>query len=181
MPSLFPLCFPTELIRSQLFSCSGVKFPFSSPSTKPSPPPNPPALSPIKNHKHCSLHCWLLWHINKECFKRERSLLVANPHRSFTLFKQIHAGIVSVGGKNPIPSPQREDCNCMDYWDGDIPLSLYQHGYMVLKYNKEEVGLNLNSGWFSEGFKAKWSLLAPHLFIALALRWAWTHAEWNCF
>lgn len=27
----------------------------------------------------------------------------------------------------------------MDYWDGDILLSLYQQGYMVLKCNKREL------------------------------------------
>lgn len=43
---------------------------------------SPPLLLPHperhqkKNHKHCSPQRWLLWHINKERFKKEESLLV---------------------------------------------------------------------------------------------------------
>ncbi len=92
MPSLFPL-FPTELIRSQLFSCRGVKF-LSVPPQPPPPPPLPPAPSKITNTVLCSAdYCDTLI---KSDLKWRSHCYRVNPHRSFTLFKQIRRGIVSI-------------------------------------------------------------------------------------
>lgn len=151
MPSLFPL-FPTELIRSQLFSCSGVKF-LSVPLNL--PPPSPPAPSKITNTVFCSAdYCDILI---KNDLKGRSHCYPLNPHRSFTLFKQIHGGIVSV-------RPGRIQLLLHKGWiviawitgRGDILLSLYQQGYMVLKWNKRETWeWILNSSRFYKGFRVK--------------------------
>lgn len=153
MPSPFSF-FPTELIRSQLFSCSGVKF--LSVKFLPSPPPP----STIKNHKHSSLQCWLLWHINKELFKGEVFVTALIPIDLSPCFKIIRRrDCIYSAQHNLTPSPQRGDCNCVDYWNGDILLSAYQQGYMALKCKMRETWERiLNSNWFWKGFRVKWQL-----------------------
>lgn len=87
----FPL-FPTELIRSQLFSCIGVKFLSLHPSLLPRAP------SKITNTALCSAdYCDILI---KRDLKGRRHCNSVNPHRSFTLFKQIRQGLYPFGPTN---------------------------------------------------------------------------------
>jgi len=83
----FPL-FPTELIRFQLFSCSGVKF-----LSSPRPPPTAP--SGITNTVLCSADCCDI--LIKSHLKGRSHCHGVNPHRSFTLFKQIRRGLSPFG------------------------------------------------------------------------------------
>lgn len=81
----FPL-FPTELIRSQLFSCSGVKF-LSVPLNQPHPlAPSKITNAGLRSADYCDI-------LIKSGLKGRSHCYHINPHRSFTLFKQIRWGL----------------------------------------------------------------------------------------
>lgn len=86
----FPL-FPTELIRSQLFSCSGVKF---LSVRHPSPPPAPSKITHTNTALCSADYCDILI---KTDLKGRSQCYHVNPHRSFTLFKQIRRGLYPFG------------------------------------------------------------------------------------
>lgn len=149
---LFPplLSHTTNPLSAVFLSWSQI--PPSSPLTKPRPPPPPPPPPPPSFPRHCQKNT-----NTALCCADYRDILIksdlkgrshcerVNPHRSFTLFKQIRRG--KRGGLYPF-RPAKSDsffhkggnCNCADYRDGDSLLSLYQQGSTPLQCNKRKLG-----------------------------------------